>query len=106
MDVRGFRMVRLITEGAPLTFLRRSGIAIGFGIGIFGGAATLPATAITTNRRRRPGRSTNWSRTTRGNMSVANATITATLLLRLSTRLSLLTALLLASSLRKSRKRY
>lgn len=103
VDVRGLGMVRLIAEGAPLIFLRRSGTTIGLGRRMCVSTATL---RTTTGRRCRLGRSMNRSGTARGNMSIANAAITATLLWLLTALLFLLTALLVAAaSLGESGKR-
>jgi len=72
VDVRGFGMVRLIAEGTPLIFLRRSRTTIGLGRRMF-----VSTTLRTTGRL---GRVMNRSGTTLGNMSIANAAITARLL--------------------------
>ncbi len=91
VDVRGLRMVRLIAEGAPQIFLRRSRTAIGLG------RRMCVSTVTTTGRRCRLRRSMNRSGTACENMSIANAAITATLLWLLTALLFLLTALLVAA---------
>ena len=76
VDVRGLGMVWLIAEGAPLILLRRSGTAIGLARRMCVFTATLRST---TGRGCRLRGSMNRSRAARGNMTIANAAITATL---------------------------
>jgi hypothetical protein len=91
VHVRGFGMVRLIAEDAPLIILRRSGAAIVPGRRMWDSPAALLHTPA---GRRRLGRSTDRRRTVRGNMSIANTVITAASTTIAATLLGLLTALL------------